>query len=142
MSISSSQLLFKFCIILHCHDTELPCKFSAINFLLWTKGCYQRILSSTLVKNCQIPYVIFQNTSHLIFKFCITIQCHERWLPCTYLAQTLYTLVKKSLLKCKSLRLSSARLKISLVPHITFEMTSQFFFKFFIIHQFQYKKSL
>ena len=33
-----SQVFFKFWIILHCHHTELPCKFSAHNFLLWTKG--------------------------------------------------------------------------------------------------------
>ena len=27
LSNSSSQFLFKFCIVFHCHDTKLPCKF-------------------------------------------------------------------------------------------------------------------
>ena len=35
-------------------------------------------LSITLVKICNIPYVIFQTTSQFFFKFCITFQCHER----------------------------------------------------------------
>ena len=35
-------------------------------------------LSSALVKICHIPHVIFQTTSQFFFKFCITLQCHER----------------------------------------------------------------
>ena len=35
-------------------------------------------LSITLVKICHIPHVIFQTTSKFFFKFCITLQCHER----------------------------------------------------------------
>ena len=54
---------------------------------------------------------------------------------CTFLSQTLYTLVKRSKLKCKFLRLSSARVKICQIPHVNFEMASQFLFKFFIIFQ-------
>ena len=46
-----------------------------------------------------------------LFKFCITLQCHERWLPCTFLAQILYTLVTRSPLKCKFFRFLSARVK-------------------------------
>ena len=34
-------------------------------------------LSIALVKICHIP-VIFQTTSQFFFKFCITLQCHER----------------------------------------------------------------
>ena len=37
----TSQFLFKFCIIFHCHDTKLLCKFSAHKFILSTKGAYQ-----------------------------------------------------------------------------------------------------
>ena len=50
-----------------------------------------------------------------------------------FLAQTLYTLVKSNLLKCKFLRFSSARVKICQIPHVNFELTSQFLFKFCII---------
>ena len=35
-------------------------------------------LSSALVKICQIPHVIVQTTSQFFFKFCITLECHER----------------------------------------------------------------
>ena len=35
-----------------------------------------------------------------------------------FLAQTLFTLVKSSLLKCKCLRFSSARVKICQIPHV------------------------
>ena len=35
-------------------------------------------LSIALVKICHIPHVIFQITSQFFFKFCITLQCHER----------------------------------------------------------------
>ena len=50
-----------------------------------------------------------------------------------FFAQTLYTLVKSSLLKCKFLRFSSARVKTRQIPHVNFELTSQFLIKFCII---------
>ena len=83
-----------------------------------------RILCA-LVKITQIPHVIFQSTSQFFFKFCITLQCHEIQPPCTFLAQTLYTLVKSSSLKCNFLRLLSSRVKICQIPYVNFEMTSQ-----------------
>ena len=46
-----------------------------------------------------------------------------------FLAQTLYALVKSSLLKCTFLRFSSVRLKICHIPNVIFESTSQFSFK-------------
>ena len=39
------------------------------------------ILSSVLMKICQIPHVIFQTTSQFFFKFCMTLQCHEIYSP-------------------------------------------------------------
>ena len=53
--------------------------------------------------------------------------------PILFLAQTLYTLFKRSPLKCKFLRFLSARVKICQIPHVNFELTSQFLFKFGII---------
>ena len=50
-----------------------------------------------------------------------------------FLAQTLYTLFKRSPLKCKFLRFSSAPVKISQIHHVNFELTSHFLFKFCII---------
>ena len=53
--------------------------------------------------------------------------------PLHFLAQAIYTLLKRSTLKWNFLRLSSARIKICQIPHVNFEMTSQFLFKFCII---------
>ena len=65
-------------------------------------------LSSAQVKMYHIPYVIFQTTSHFFFfKFCFTFQCHERWLFCTFLGQTLNTLHNRNKWRCTFLRLSS-----------------------------------
>ena len=46
------------------------------------------------------------------------------------LAQTLHTLVNSIPLKCKFLRLPSARVKIRQIPSVNFELTIQFPFKF------------
>ena len=57
----------------------------------------------------------------------------------TFLAQALYTLLKRSTKKWRLLGLSSAWVKIHLIPHVDFEMTSQFLFKFCIILHFHEK---
>ena len=90
---------------------------SKSNFLKFlstrVKSQFLRFLSAQ-VKNLYIPRVNFELTSQFVFKFCITLQCYERKLLCAILAQTLYTLVKRSPLKCKFLRLLSDRVKTSL----------------------------
>ena len=51
-----------------------------MHFLLWTKGPMKipiLTLWNVLMKICQILHVIFQTTSQLFFKFCLTLQCHE-----------------------------------------------------------------
>ena len=45
----TSQFLFKFCIILHCHDTNFPCKFWAHKFSTLDK----RIPSKSLFSDFQ-----------------------------------------------------------------------------------------
>ena len=52
-------------------------------------------LSSARVKFCQIPYANFE-TSRFISKFCISLQFHERLFLCSFLAQTIYTLLIRS----------------------------------------------
>ena len=122
----TSQFLFKFCIILHCHDTKVPCKFSAHTFYTLDKRTPSKSqcldFRTCSGENLLNSYVIFETTSHFSFKFCISIQCDQTWLFCTFLAQTLCTLVKSSPLKCKFLRFSSARVKICQIPHVNFEM--------------------
>ena len=46
------------------------------------------------------------------FKFCINLQCHRTYFFYSFLAQTLYTLVKRSPLRYKFVKLSSTRFKI------------------------------
>ena len=79
-----------------------------------------RILCA-LVKICQIHHVIFQTINQLFFRFCITLQCLEIQLLCTILAQTLYTLFKRSPLKCKFLGLLCSQVKIRQIPYVNFE---------------------
>ena len=50
--------------------------------------------------------------------------------PLHFLAQRIYNLLERSTLKWTFSSLSSARIKICQIPHINFEMTSQFLFKF------------
>ena len=79
----------------------------------------------------QIPRVNFETTSQ--FKFCIILHCHDVYFLCTIISQTLYTLVKKSSLKCNILILFSTWVKIRQLPHVTLEVTSEFLFTFCII---------
>ena len=81
-------------------------------------------------------YANFETTSRFLFKFCIPLHFHERLLLCTFLAQAIYTFLKRSPLKWKSLRLSSAPVKICQIPYANFETTSQFLSKFCIPLQF------
>ena len=53
------------------------------------------------VKIQQIPYVMFETTSQFFIKLCITFQCHERYLFCTFLAGTVHDLDQRSSSKCK-----------------------------------------
>ena len=51
----------------------------------------------------QIPHVIFGTKSQVFFKLCITLQCHEAYLFCTFSSKALYALEKRSSSKCKFL---------------------------------------
>ena len=53
------------------------------------------------VQNCWI------GPKRFLSKFCISLQFHERYLLCTFLAQKIYALLKRSTLKWKFLRLWS-----------------------------------
>ena len=60
---------------------------------------------SAQIKICQISYVNFETTSRFLSKFCIPLQFHERLFLCTFSAQTIHTLFKRSPLKWKFLRI-------------------------------------
>ena len=69
--------------------------FQFISFLLWTKGSHQSpnfdiFKRKFLTKIFQIPHVLFQITSQFFFRYCMTLQRHEKYLLCasfTYLGQ-------------------------------------------------------
>ena len=90
-------------ILHHCSVPCLLCIFSSQTFILWTKRAHRseifRLLSGW-VKIQQIPYVMFETTSQFFFQLFITLQCHEK-LFCTFLAETVHDLDKRSPSKCK-----------------------------------------
>ena len=53
-------------------------------------------LFTAQVKIHQISHVIFQTKSEFFFKFWMTVQCDERELFCTFLAETIHDLDKMS----------------------------------------------
>ena len=111
--------------------------FKLIHFLLWTKESHQSPNFDTFKcsgENSPNSSCHFSNhKSVFFFKFCITLQCHERLLLCTFLALALYNLVARSPLKRKSFRILSAQVKIRQIPHVNLKMESQFLFNFCII---------
>ena len=131
--VSSSSIFVSFFIVM---IYIFSVNIKLIHFLLWTKGSHQSSNFYTFEcsgENLPNSSCHFPNASQLFFKFCITLQCHERKLLCTFLAQTIYTLLKRSTLKLKFLRLPSALVKIRRTLHVNFEMASQFLLKFCII---------
>ena len=112
---TTSRFLSKFCIPLQFHERLFLCSFLAqkIYILLNRSPLKWKFLrlSSARVKFCQIPYANFETTSRFLPKFCISLQFHERQFHCTFLAQRIYTLLKRSPLKWKSLRFPDLRAK-------------------------------
>ena len=76
---------------------------------------------------------ILESTSQFPSNFAINFSAIKHNSSFLFLPQALHTLVKSSLLKCKFLGFSSARVKLCQIPHVNFELTSWFLFKFCII---------
>ena len=96
----------------------------SFEFLFWFSSVILlskiRSLFFSLWKNiCQIPHDIFGSTNSFSFKLCIIIECHQKQILCTFLVQTLCTLVKSSPFKCKFLTFLSARVKIFKIPQVS-----------------------
>ena len=86
--------------------------------------------SSAQVKFCQIPCANFKTKSQFLSKFCILLYFHEKLLLSTFLAQIIYTLLKRNPLKWKILRLAQ------ILPYANFETRSRFLSKFCVLRQF------
>ena len=105
----TSPFLSYFCFPLQSHVRLFLCNFLAQTICTLLKRSplkWQFLrLSSSWVKFYQIPYANFEMMYRYLSKFCITFQFHEGLLLCTFIAQTIYTLLIRSALKWKSLRL-------------------------------------
>ena len=105
-----------------------------IPFLLWTKGSDQSPNFETF--KCSGENLLnfschFSNHKSVSLQIFITIQCHERYLFCTFVVQTLNTLHNRNKSKCKFWRFSSARVKFHQIL-VIFETADQLFVKFCI----------
>ena len=129
--VNCSSIFVSFFIFMT-HNSSV--NFKRIHFLLWTKGSNESSNSDTFKSSAEnLPNFSCHFSSLFFFKFCITFQCHKRQLLCTFLAQAICTLLKKSTLKWRFLRFSTAWVKIHQISYVNFETTSLFLFKFCII---------
>ena len=89
---------------------------------------------TTFLQSISYNNVVYTRSYHWSIPSCITPQCHERYLLCTFVAQKIYTLVTRSYFRLifEKFRLSSARVTFCEV-HGNFKTTSQFLFNFCII---------
>ena len=103
---TTSQFFFKFWMTLQCHERELLCIFFLVKYyILCTKGTNQSanfwdfwVLGSKFTKFLSF---LKQKIALFFLKFCITLEYHETWLLCTFLAEILHTFTKRSLSKYK-----------------------------------------
>ena len=135
----ASQLLFQFCIILHCHDTKLPANFNLIHFLLWIKG-YHQSLNFKTSGHALVKENLLNSSCHFCNQKSVFLQMlHQDSVPSNitplnfFLAQILYTLFKRSSIKCKFLRFLSDKVKTCQCPHVSFQLTSSSNFASFYI---------
>ena len=112
---TTSQFLLNFCVTLHCHDTQLHCKFEAHKFSTLDK----KILSKFQFWHLQVPWWKFAKflmsfskcNKPVILQILRHSSVSSKIIPLYFLAQTIYTLLKRTSFKWKFLTLSSARVK-------------------------------
>ena len=133
---NSSPSFASFFIVMT-HNSSV--NFKLIYFLLWIKVSHQTPNFETFEcsgENLANSLCHFPNHKSVFFQILYHSSLLWNATPLYFfVAQTLYTLGKMRPLKCKFLRLFNARVKICQIPHASFEMTSQFFFKFCIVLQ-------
>ena len=135
---TTSKFSFRCCINIQFHQAKLPYTFFS------SKIMYFNQKKPIKLQIFEIFECLGQNSSNSSCHFwkhkSVFLQMlHQYSVPSSktplyfFLHQTLCTLFKRSPLKCKFLRFLSAQVKISQIPHVKFELTSQFLFKFCII---------
>ena len=134
----TSQCLFKFSIILHIiamtHNSSA--NFKVIHFLLWAKGSHQSSNFDTFECSGEnLSNSLCQSWNDKLIPLQILYPFSVLWkiTPLYFFSSKNIYFAQRRLLKWKILRLSSAQVKIHQIPHVNFETTSQFLFKFCII---------
>ena len=104
--------------------------FKLIYLLLWTKRSNQCTNFDTFefsAENVSNSTCHFWNHKSVFLQILRHFSMSWKIYPLHFLlAQTIYTLLKRSPLKWKFLRFSSAQVKICQIPHVNFETTSRF----------------
>ena len=101
-------------------------------FLFWTKGSQQSPgfdTSKCSGENLPNSSCHFPKHKSLFLQILHDSSVSWQTTPLYFLGQTLYTLRERDQLKCKLLRLLSARIKIRRIL-VIFEIKNRFFFKF------------
>ena len=133
--VSSLSIFVSFSIVMT-HNFSVY--FKLIHFQLWTKGSHQSSNFDTLERSgenlpnssCHFPSnksVFLQILHHSSMLWETTL---------LYFVSPIYTLLKRSPLKWKCLRLLSGQVKICEIPYINFQTTSRFLSKSCIPLQF------
>ena len=112
------------------YPSSVPWKITAL-YLLSSTNTYFAQKEPIKMKHFETFKCSGQNLSNSLYQFWnekliplqILYPSSVSWKMITFLAQTIYTLLKRSTLKQKYLRLPSAWVKIREIPHVNLEMT-------------------
>ena len=131
--VNSSSDFSSFVFVITYNSTV---NFKLMHFLLWTKRSHEN--TNFDIFKCSDENLLNFSCHFWKHKSVFLQMLHQYSVPSSktllyFLVQTWYTLFKRSPLKCKFFRFLSARAKIRQIPHVSFETTSQFPFKFCVI---------
>ena len=132
---SSSNFALFFIVMTHNSSVN----FKVIHFLLWAKGPHQSSNFDTFEcsgENLPHSSCHFSSNKSVFLQILHHSMSMKDNSSLLFLVQTIYTLLKRSLLKLKFLRLSSAQVKICQISYVSFEKPSRFLSKFCILIQF------
>ena len=134
--VNSSSNFASFFIVM---TQNSPVNFNLIHFLLWIKGHHQSLNFKTS-GHALVKENLLNSSCHFWKQKSVFLQMlHQDSVPSNitplnfFLAQTLYTLFKRSSIKCKFLRFLSANVKTCQCPHVSFQLTSSSNFASFYI---------
>ena len=114
-----------------------PLNFKLTHFLLSAKGSIESLNSETF--ECvsenfsKSSYHSWEHKSafiQILHQYSVPLKISSL----NFFSSNIIYFGQRSQLKCKNLRFLSTRVKIRQISHVNFEITTQFFFKFYIVH--------